>query len=150
MALYVEIIFIIFWSTSMQHYPTHLAIIPDGNRTWATDRGLPAGIGHLEGKKRTQELLEYVFEHTPIKIVTIRGLSTENTLQRSAEEKDTLYDIYQIGIEEMGPLLRTHQINLKRAGSPNHLPANLVELFHTAQKEHTYPTQKYLFLAINY
>ncbi len=52
------------------HYPRHIAIIPDGNRTWAKERGLMSVQGHIEGKKRTKELLDVIVE-TPIEIVTI-------------------------------------------------------------------------------
>ncbi|HIU30226.1 MAG TPA: undecaprenyl diphosphate synthase family protein, partial [Candidatus Egerieisoma faecipullorum] len=31
------------------HIPRHIAVIPDGNRRWAKERGLPAVAGHKKG-----------------------------------------------------------------------------------------------------
>ena len=32
-----------------ENLPQHIAIIMDGNRRWAKERGLPVGLGHKEG-----------------------------------------------------------------------------------------------------
>lgn len=52
------------------HYPAHVAIIPDGNRTRAKSRGMPGKVGHLQAYKLTIKLLEFVFSQTPIKVLT--------------------------------------------------------------------------------
>ncbi len=43
------------------NYPKHVAIIPDGNRTWATENGFIKMAGHLEWFKRMIEIAEHVF-----------------------------------------------------------------------------------------
>jgi len=131
------------------HYPRHIAIIPDWNRTWATERGLMSVQGHIEGKKRTKELLDFIIQ-TPIEIVTIRWLSTENALQRSQDEKDALYMLFRQAVEEIIPTLEEQKINFKRAGSPEWLPTELVELFRTTEQTYKYDSQKCIVVAVNY
>lgn len=36
--------------------PKHIAIIPDGNRRWAKQRGMPSSFGHHKGTKRMNEV----------------------------------------------------------------------------------------------
>ena len=54
------------------HYPKHIGIIPDGNRTWATEQGLPQIEGHLAGQQRSIELMKYIFTQTSIQVATFR------------------------------------------------------------------------------
>ena len=42
--------------------PEHVAIIMDGNRRFATELGLPPNTGHLFGKDKLEEVLEWCFE----------------------------------------------------------------------------------------
>lgn len=37
--------------------PQHLVIIPDGNRRWARERGLPASEGHKQGVRAAKDLM---------------------------------------------------------------------------------------------
>ena len=39
------------------HLPRHLVIIPDGNRRWATERGLEPWEGHEAGAENTEKLV---------------------------------------------------------------------------------------------
>ena len=40
---------------ALTRIPTHAAIIVDGNRRWAKNRGLPASFGHKAGFDRLKE-----------------------------------------------------------------------------------------------
>jgi undecaprenyl diphosphate synthase len=53
-----------------QQYPQHVAIIPDGNRTRATGKGYPEKYGHYQAYKLTLQLIDFVFDKTPIKAFT--------------------------------------------------------------------------------
>ena len=41
----------------IDHLPRHLVIIPDGNRRWATERGLEPWEGHEAGAENTEKLV---------------------------------------------------------------------------------------------
>ena len=42
-----------------QNLPTHIAIIMDGNRRWARERGLEVKQGHKEGAKTLEKVVRY-------------------------------------------------------------------------------------------
>lgn len=64
--------------------PSHIGIIPDGNRRWARARGLPAFKGHEAGLKKFKQILEWCKEFK-IKIITFYTFSLEN-FSRPKEE----------------------------------------------------------------
>lgn len=69
----------------MEKIPTHIAIIMDGNRRWARERGLPALSGH---QKVADDVLEPLVEHAAqrgIKFITFWAFSTENWHRNKAE-----------------------------------------------------------------
>jgi len=68
--------------------PKHIAIIPDGNRRWAKQRGLPAWEGHREGAKVFENALTWCKE-AGAKEISFWGASTEN-LEREKIEVDFL------------------------------------------------------------
>ena len=39
--------------------PKHVAIIMDGNRRWAKNKNLPIKLGHKEGAKTIEKIVEY-------------------------------------------------------------------------------------------
>ena len=50
-----------------ENMPKHIAIIMDGNRRWAKQRGLPAALGHKKGAK-TQKKIEHVYIEIKYKV----------------------------------------------------------------------------------
>src|SRR3989344_9541720 len=73
--------------------PAHVVIIPDGNRRWARERGLPPHEGHRKGFSQVKNLFE-VAKELGIKTLTLWGFSTENW-NRSEEEKAFLFEAYR-------------------------------------------------------
>jgi len=74
--------------------PTHVAIIMDGNRRWARERGLPRHLGHREGMKAIRDTVEGAIE-AGIQILTLFAFSTENW-NRPAQEVSELMGLLQI------------------------------------------------------
>lgn len=72
--------------------PNHVAIIMDGNRRWAKEKGMNPSEGHLEGSKTLKELVEYSFERG-IKVLSVFAFSTEN-FKRSKIEVDYLMNLF--------------------------------------------------------
>lgn len=71
----------------------HLAIIPDGNRRWAKERGFSSSYGHKRGVGVLLELMEWIDKYDEIDEVSIFLLSTENITKRSATEISTLLNL---------------------------------------------------------
>ena len=64
--------------------PEHIAIILDGNRRWARQRGLPTLQGHTEGANNLEKIAAYC-NKIGVKHLTVYAFSTENW-KRTEEE----------------------------------------------------------------
>ena len=49
-----------------KNIPNHIAIIMDGNRRWAKERGLLPSLGHLAGAKNIKKLVKHIFYNSYI------------------------------------------------------------------------------------
>ncbi len=136
----------------MKKYPRHVAIIPDWNRTWAKSKGYSNPVEWtLEGEKRVAEIVEYVFKKTPIDVITVWGLSTENMKNRNEVEKQFLFRLFWDVGNEQRKLMKAKKINFKRVGSEEWLPKELVKHFKSLEKEFSFEeSNKRLVVAINY
>lgn len=77
-----------------EQYVEHVAIIPDGNRRWAKNKGLSGWQGHYEGFKRVEEIVRGGLE-LGITHLTIWGGSYNNLTQRTKKEIAVLDMIYR-------------------------------------------------------
>lgn len=73
--------------------PNHIAIIPDGNRRWAKEKGLPTFEGHKKGLENIITLGK-VLRKLNVKIFTVWGFSTENW-KRTKEEVKYLMNLFK-------------------------------------------------------
>ena len=132
-------------------YPKHIALIPDGNRTWAKEKGKDWIEWHFEGFQRAIEIAEYIFKETPIEVFTLRGLSTENLKNRSNAELSYLFELYKQVTETLYETMKLHQVNFRIAGDKSQLPSELISFLEEKQKKFRFPSSpKTLVLAINY
>lgn len=72
----------------------HIAFILDGNRRWARKRGLPPYLGHQQGARTLEKLIEASSELT-IPYLTFWGGSVANLTQRSRQEIKKLWEVYE-------------------------------------------------------
>ncbi|MFH1170943.1 MAG: polyprenyl diphosphate synthase [bacterium] len=80
-------------STSAEATPRHIAIIPDGNRRWASEQGLPVFEGHRRGVEVFEEIGDAALRQG-VQFVTFWGFSTENW-QRSKREVAYLMKLFR-------------------------------------------------------
>ena len=133
------------------NYPKHIAVIPDGNRTWAKWKWYEPFVGHLEWFNRIVELGKYIFEETPIQVYTAWGLSTENLKNRSEAELTYLFELYKKISTDMFDILKKNNVNFRIAGSRQGLPQHLLDFLDSKVEELTFKdSNRYMFLAINY
>ena len=133
-----------------QQYPEHIAIIPDGNRTRATAKGYPEKYGHYQAYKLTLQLIDFVFDKTPIKAFTFWWLSTENLKQRTKEELDYLYDFALQLKKDLKKIMEKHKVTFKRVWNPLGLPEKVLKQFDELQTLYNFPGEKTFIVAINY
>jgi len=77
-----------------KNLPTHLVIIPDGNRRWAKARGLHPWFGHREGAKTLEKILKIVDE-LDIFCFSFWAASKDNILKRPKKEVSFLLELFR-------------------------------------------------------
>lgn len=85
---------------TFENIPGHLAIIPDGNRRWAKERGMEPWDGHEAGAENTEKLIRYALKKG-VKCLTFWGSSMDNLKKRPIQEKKALLDIYKRYFEKL-------------------------------------------------
>ncbi len=130
--------------------PRHLAIIMDGNRRFAADHGLLIEIGHVRGKDKLEELLNWCLE-VGIRILTVYGLSTEN-FRRSSDELTALMDLFARSFREIAndPRVHRHHIRVRAIGHVGLLPKEVQEAIAIAEKATAAYTEYTYNVAIAY
>lgn len=110
-------------------FPTHIGIIPDGNRRWARERGLDPLVGHVFGYEKIKEVLKWLWE-LKIPYVTIFAMSTENCLYRSWHERKSLFDLAKKGFNELlnMPEIHENRVRILVVGKFEYVPDDLKEL----------------------
>ena len=111
--------------------PNHLAIIIDGNRRWARQRGKPPWYGHRKGAERVEEFLNWCLD-LGIKHISIYTLSTENLSKRPKKELVEIFKILKEYVEklmtEKYSLLEKYEVRVRFVGELNSLPKPLIRV----------------------
>ncbi|MGI0070736.1 MAG: polyprenyl diphosphate synthase [Thermoplasmata archaeon] len=113
--------------------PRHLAIIMDGNRRFAGERGIGVQDGHQAGRDTLEELLNWCLD-LQIRILTVYALSTEN-FSRPAEEVNGLMELFDKSLRDIATdeRVRRHQIRVRVIGNRHALPARVQEAIEIAE-----------------
>jgi len=129
--------------------PVHVAIIPDGNRRWAREKGLPVFEGHrIAAEKTLPRLIEKAGE-LGIKYLTFWALSTENK-ERDKEEINNLFKLMRFFLRNKLPDFKKKGVKLKIIGNLTQLPEDLQKDIINAEKETDNNNKITLIIAINY
>ena len=96
----------------MKNIPLHVAVIPDGNRRWARKRGFQPWIGHREGVKSLEKILEKARE-LKIRYFTFWGGSWDNLTKRSKIEVNFLFKIFERQFKRILKDKKIHQNQVK-------------------------------------
>jgi len=105
-----------------EEIPKHVAIIMDGNRRFASELGLPPNTGHLFGRDKLEEVLEWCFD-IGIKNLTVYAFSTEN-FERDSTEVKTIMTLCKNELEKASKDSRIHknQVKIRVIGRLDLLP----------------------------
>ena len=88
----------------------HVAIIMDGNGRWAKNKGLSRSLGHLEGSKNLEKLINYVFQKG-IKVLSLYAFSIEN-FKRDKDEVDYLMNLFVKIFKEKFNFLKKQNVKI--------------------------------------
>lgn len=126
----------------------HVAIILDGNRTWAAANGLPRMIGHTRGAQNIKHIVEVALAEK-ISFLTLYTLSTENLKNRSEDELNHLFSLFEKLVDYVD-LFQKNNVKFNAIGDLSKMPENIqTSLAHLTEvtKNNTAIT---LTTAINY
>ena len=131
-----------------QPLPAHVAVIMDGNRRWATRRGLPRVAGHREGVKTVRSIVRAAGD-LGLRYLTLYAFSTENW-NRPEDEVSTLMSLLREAIQRELPDLMKQNVRLRVIGRPNGVPALLREGIDHVVDATRSNTGLNVFMAFNY
>jgi short-chain Z-isoprenyl diphosphate synthase len=130
-----------------QHRPKHVAMIIDGNRRWARQRGLSkVAHGHTAGAAKVHEFLTWCDE-LGIEVVTLYLLSADNLTSRTTEE---LADLTEIIADLSDDLSTFRDWRVQHVGRTAGLPTPLVDAMANAEKRTATHTGLHINLAVGY
>jgi undecaprenyl diphosphate synthase len=100
--------------------PRHVAIIMDGNRRWARERGLPDFEGHAAGVETIRGLLQHAVRRG-VPMLTLYAFSRENWA-RSDDEVAGLFQLLGQAIRDETDELRAQGVQVRLLGRLEELP----------------------------
>jgi undecaprenyl diphosphate synthase len=128
--------------------PKHIAIIMDGNRRWAKEKGMPGKLGHTEGAK-TLEIVAKYCNKIGIKYLTVYAFSTENW-KRSKEEVDWLMDLLEKYIIDFDKNNKKENIKIRVIGDITRLRPSFQEGIKRIEENTKNNTGLQFNIALNY
>lgn len=131
-----------------EEMPKHIAIIMDGNRRWAKERGVERKLGHKAGAETLEELT-YFANDIGIKYLTVYAFSTENW-KRTQEEIGALMMLLKSYVDKFLKRASTNNIRVRVLGDLEKLDAGLRESIEKIVKESSENTGLTLNIAFNY
>lgn len=140
------------WSLVRQirHIPRHVAIIQDGNRRFASARGMKRDEGHRAGADRTEEMLEWT-RTLGITYITLYSFSTENFNRESAEVQE-IFDLFKERFRKTftDERIHRHKIRIRMVGDRERIPADLRSVIEEAEARTASYDAHFLNIAIAY
>ncbi|MBD5398652.1 isoprenyl transferase [bacterium] len=128
--------------------PQHIAIIMDGNGRWAKSKGLPRTVGHTNGAKALQRVVE-ACKKFGVKILTVYAFSTENW-SRPKEEVDFLMDLFAKYLKNQSKKLAENKIRFRVLGDKSRFSKDIQESMIKLENETKDFDEFYLNVAMNY
>lgn len=101
-----------------ENMPRHIAIIMDGNRRWARQRGKNASFGHREGAKTLEKIVRYA-NKIGLEYITVYAFSTENW-KRTKEEVGAILLLLQMYLDKFLKTADLENIKLRVIGDREH------------------------------
>lgn len=132
----------------MKDLPTHLAIIPDGNRRWARKKGLPVYQGHKKGVENFRRIAEFA-RQKGIEILTFYAFSSENW-KRAKSEINYLMELFEEAVDKSIEKLNEQKVKLQIIGNRSKLPPAVIKALEKGERITQDNKQGILNIALSY
>ena len=133
---------------SYENLPKHIAIILDGNRRWAKNRGLTTFQGHTAGFDNLETIAKFC-NKIGIKYLTVYAFSTENW-KRSKDEVAWLMKIFKNNVDRYLARKDTDNIRIRIIGEKENVPKELAPRIEKIMDKTKNNTGLTLNIAFNY
>ena len=104
--------------------PNHVAIIPNGHRTWAKKHGKKATEAHRVGMEILVELSRF-FREIGVHTLTVWGMSTENFTSRPEQEVKGLMKLMKHALNTWAQELADEGARIVHLGRKDRLPEDI-------------------------
>ena len=128
--------------------PRHVALILDGNGRWAKKRGLPRTMGHKEGCKTVEKMVEAA-ARMGIGYLTVYGFSTENW-KRSMEEVGALMQLFRYYMVRLLKIASSYNVRVKMIGDRRRFDQDIIDGINRLEEETKENTGLTFVIAVNY
>ena len=131
-----------------ENMPKHIAIIMDGNRRWAREKGLAPKQGHREGAKTLEKIVRYA-NKIGLEYITVYAFSTENW-KRSEDEVGALMILLQKYLDDYSKRADTENIKVKVLGDITRLSEGMQKSIKKCMERTKNNTGVVFNIALNY
>lgn len=133
---------------NLDHLPSHISVIMDGNGRWATRQGKERGEGHIAGISSLRETITACVR-LGVDVLSAYAFSTENW-KRPQHEVDLLMHLFATTLLKELPLFHQENVRLVFLGDIEALPEKTRDVFEEGLAETAGYTGMVLALAVNY
>ena len=127
--------------------PQHIAIIMDGNRRWAKKNKMSRTLGHKQGIKAVQNIVEQS-KNIGIRYLTLYAFSLENW-KRSKTEIDSLMAIFREYLDHDAEKLIKNDVRIIFIGRHDKLDEDIKEKMKNIEKKSS-TNSFYFIIALSY
>ena len=128
--------------------PEHIAIIMDGYRRWAKQRGLEASLGHKEGAENLKRIAKFA-NSIGIKYMTVYAFSTENW-KRTEKEVSAIMKLLKFYLKDFLTSANNDNIKINVIGTDFKLNNEIKEEILKVEEKTLKDTGMTLNIAFNY
>ena len=128
--------------------PRHVAIIADGNRRWARDRGLPVLAGHVQGIEAMRPIVRRARDRG-IETLSVYTFSTENWA-RPDDEVSGLFGLIDGAVRQYTDELIEEGVQVRVIGRLHEAPSDVQRSIRAAEERTRSGSRMTLNICFNY
>ena len=128
--------------------PRHVAIIADGNRRWARERGLPVLAGHVQGIEAIRPIVRRARD-LGIETLSVYTFSTENWA-RPGEEVSGLFGLIDGAVRQYTDELIAEGVRVRVIGRLHEAPPDVQRSIRAAEERTATGSRLTLNICFNY
>jgi undecaprenyl diphosphate synthase len=128
--------------------PRHVAIIADGNRRWARERGLPVLAGHVQGIEAIRPIVRRARDRG-VETLSVYTFSTENWA-RPEDEVSGLFGLIDGAVRQYTDELVSEGVRVRVIGRLHEAPSDVQRSIRSAEDRTSAGSRLTLNICFNY